>query len=357
MHRTLPFHRTAAALLLAGLYLPLHAQAQSNVTLYGILDVLMEHRSAMDAAGNGRTALSSGGLNTSRWGLRGSEDLGSGLKAVFNLESEISMDTGAGGSSLFGRQANVGLEGGWGRLIGGRSYSTTYDFLLPFDPMGYAPFYSWATSGGAIATNARKDGMVTGVSNLLKYQGSFGPVKLGASYGFGEVTGAANAGRFAAVAAAYTAGPFSAALVLDQRNGSTVTAGTYDKEKATHLALSYDLTPVRLFAAQRRYKKEIATGGDAKSTMSWIGATWSVTPVIDLTAALYKQDIKSGVSGTDDPKLLALRGTYALSKRTRLYAVAARATSKDGGLVSVSRDDNGYRDGQSGYGVGIQHRF
>lgn len=342
---------------LAALCTPWAAHAQGNVTIYGILDVLMEHRTAMDAAGNGRSALSSGGLNTSRWGLRGTEELGGGLKAVFNLESEIAMDTGATGSALFGRQANVGLEGGWGRLVGGRSYSTTYDFLLPFDPMGYAPFYSWATSGGAIATNARKDGMVTGVSNLLKYQGTFGPVKLGASYGFGEVTGAANAGRFAALAAAYTAGPFAAAVVVDQRNGATVTAGAYDKEKAVHLGASYNFDPVKIFAGQRRYKKEIAAGGDAKSTMSWVGASWSVTPVVELTGAFYKQDIKSGVSGTDDPKLLSLRGTYALSKRTRLYAVAGRATSKDGGVVSVSRDDNGFRDAQTGYGIGIQHRF
>ncbi len=53
----------------------------------------------------------------------------------------------------------------------GRSFTTTYDFLLPFDPMGYAPFYSWATSGGQIATLPRKDGMATGMSNLIKYQG------------------------------------------------------------------------------------------------------------------------------------------------------------------------------------------
>jgi predicted porin len=57
------------------------------------------------------TRVISGGMNTSRWGLRGSEDLGGGLKAVFNLEGGILMDTGAQDGALFKRQANVGLEG------------------------------------------------------------------------------------------------------------------------------------------------------------------------------------------------------------------------------------------------------
>lgn len=353
--KTFRFPFAAGCLLALGAIAPLHAMAQSNVTLYGIADVLVEHRNHFGPANSSRWAVTSGGLNTSRWGLRGSEELGGGLKAVFQLEGEVAMDTGAGGSSLFGRQANVGLEGGFGRVVAGRSYSTTYDFVLPFDPMSYAPFYSWATSGGAIATNQRKDGMTTGVSNLVKYQGTFGPVKVGASYGFGEVAGQANAGRYTAAAAAYNAGPFAAMLGVEQTNGTSV--GDYDKTKTLHWALSYDLTPVKLFLAQRRYNKDLAAAADLRSTMTWVGATWSITPAISLTPAFYKQDIKSGLSGTDDPKLFALRAKYDLSKRTSLYAVAAHAKSKNGGLVSVSRDDNGMADTQTGYGIGMQHRF
>ncbi|WP_423600202.1 porin [Roseateles sp. MS654] len=335
------------------------AFAQSSVTVYGIADVLLEYRDHMNAAGDHRFGVTSGGMNTSRWGLRGAEDLGGGLKAVFQLEAEVGMDTGAAGSSFWGRQANVGLEGGFGRVIAGRSYSTTYDFMLPFDPMGYAPFYSWATSGGQIATQPRKDGMVTGVSNLIKYTGTFGPVKLGASYALGEVTGSDSAGRFFSLAGAYTTGPFSAALVIDQRNAATIAAnGRYDKEKALHWGLSYDWKPVKLFLAQRAYKKEFAAGGaNAKSTMTWLGATWQATPAISLTPAVYFQNISSGASGTDDPRLFALRAKYELSKRTSLYAVASTAKSGDGGVVSVSRDDNGFADSQSSVGLGIQHRF
>lgn len=361
MQNKLSTRRVQAALLAAGL-LALSAApsafAQSSVTVYGIADVLMEYRNHMNPAGDHRFSVTSGGMNTSRWGLRGSEDLGGGLKAVFNLEAEVGFDTGAAGSSYWGRQANVGLEGDFGRVVAGRSYTTTYDFILPFDPMGYAPFYSWATSGGQIATNARKDGMVTGMSNLIKYQGTFGPVKLGATYALGEVAGSDSAGRFISVAGAYTAGPFAAAVVIDQRNGSTLTAGNYDKEKALHLAASYDLKPVKFFVAQRRYKKELAAGGaDLKSTMTWIGATWSATAQWSITPVVYFQNIDSGVTGTNDPRLFALRAKYELSKRTSLYAVASTAKSKTGGVVSVSRDDNGYADSQSSFGLGIQHRF
>lgn len=328
------------------------AQAQSSVTIYGIADMLVEYRNHMTAAGGSRTSVTSGGMNTSRWGLRGTEDLGGGLKAVFNLEGEIGMDTGAAGAAFWGRQANVGLQGDFGRIVAGRSYSTAYDFLIAFDPMGYAPFYSWATSAGA--AGGRKDGQLTSADNIVKYEGRFGAVKLGASLAAGE--GSAT-GRYAALGAAYDADGLGAVLVLDQRDRIT---GGPKKDQVLHWAVSYDLKPVKWFVGQRQYKRSYTTVGraDNKSTMTWLGATWLATPQLDLTAAYYAQNIKSGTVGTtvDDPKLLALRAKYALSKRTWLYAVASNAKAKSG-VVSVSRDDTAFADTQSSFGVGIQHRF
>ncbi len=342
----------AAGLLALGVTAPLAALAQSSVQIYGIADVLMEYRNHMNATQGTRFSVTSGGLNTSRWGLRGTEDLGGGLKAVFNLEAEVGMDTGAAGSAFWGRQAWVGLQGDFGRVVAGRSYTTAYDFILPYDPMGYAPFYSWATSAGA--AGGRKDGQLTGADNLIKYEGKFGPVKLGASVGAGEGSAA---GRYAAIGAAYEADGLGAVLVLDQRSKIAAPA---DKDNVLHWGLSYDMQPVKMFLAQRQYKRSYTTAGraDNKSTMTWVGATWSATPQLDLTAAYYYQNIKSGTIGTtvDDPKLLALRAKYALSKRTWLYAVASNAKAKSG-VVSVSRDDAAFADTQSSFGVGIQHRF
>ncbi len=327
---------------------PMSAMAQSSVAMYGIADVIVEHRNHMSAAGGSRTSVTSGGMNTSRWGLRGTEDLGGGLSAVFNLEAEVGMDTGAAGSSFWGRQANVGLQGDFGRLVVGRSFSTTYDFLLPFDPMGYAPFYSWATSAGAAGT--RKDPMLTSASNILKYEGKFGDWKFGASLGAGE---GATTGRYAGVGAVYEANGLGVVLAVDQRDQQV---GATLKEQVMHAGVSYDMKPVKLFLVQRQYKKTPTTGVEQKSSMTWIGATWAVTPQLDLTPAYYFQQIKSGPITPENPHLLVLRAKYALSKRTWLYAVASNAKAKSG-VVSVSRDDAAFADTQSSFGVGIQHRF
>jgi len=136
------------------------ASAQSNVTIYGLIDANVTYNTDANAAKDGQFKLNSGGMNTSRIGFRGTEDLGDGLKAIMQLESGVILDSGATDGDLFGRQANVGLQGAFGKIIAGRSYSTTYDFMQPFDPMGYAPQYSWATSAGT--TGSRKDGMLTG---------------------------------------------------------------------------------------------------------------------------------------------------------------------------------------------------
>jgi predicted porin len=104
------------------------AAAQSNVTIYGLVDMSASYNNGGDANGGKQFKVNSGGMNTSRWGLRGSEDLGNGLKAIMQLEGGIVMDTGAADGDIFGRQANVGLQGDFGKVVVGRSYSTTYDF-------------------------------------------------------------------------------------------------------------------------------------------------------------------------------------------------------------------------------------
>ena len=104
------------------------AQAQSSVTLYGVVDANVEyvnHEQNVTAAGvaipgssGSRLAMQAGGLSSNRWGLRGVEDIGGGLKGLFVLESGFGMDTGTlqQGGRLFGRQAFVGLQGNWGKI-------------------------------------------------------------------------------------------------------------------------------------------------------------------------------------------------------------------------------------------------
>jgi len=334
------------------------AYAQSNVTVYGLLDAGVEYVTKANAAGDSLVRQTSGGTNTSRIGFRGTEDLGGGLKALFQLEGGILLDTGASDGALFGRQANVGLEGQFGRLVAGRSYSTTYDFLLPFDPMGYAPLYSWATSSNA--TGARRDGMLTGVSNLLKYQGTFGGIKVGASYGFGEVAGSTTDSARYALGGGYTAGPASFALVYERTNGNVAASGAYDKTNTIHLGLGYELSKdMSLKGGYRNYKRSLASGvADLRSDLYWAGVNYNATPALALTTTLYYQNIKNVASGSDaDPTMLVLQAKYALSKRTFLYATTGYARGKNDRLVSLSRDDAGFGTNQTGVALGVQHRF
>ncbi len=342
----------AALSMIAGL-----AQAQSNVTVYGLIDANLTYNSDANAAKESQFKLNSGGMNTSRFGLRASEDLGGGLKAIVQLEGGILLDTGASDGDLFGRQANVGLQGDFGKLIAGRSYSTTYDFILPFDPMAYAPQYSWATTGGA--TGARKDGMLTSASNLLKYQFDGKGYKLGATYAFGESVGDTSSNAKMALAGSVNFGAFAAVLAYDQVNSAAIASGAIDKAKSIHLAGSYQIGDVKLFAGLRDYQKSLASGAkELQSNTLWTGVSYKLTPSWNLTGAYYYQDIKNLAAGADaDPGMLVGRAKYALSKRTDIYIAAAFAKGSNGKAVGVSRDDAGFGTGQNSATVGIQHRF
>lgn len=371
----IPKHRTApplrsVVLALAALAAAGSAHAQGSVTLYGLIDTYVEHRNHVNATGDAvwllgtpAGATGSGGMNTSRWGMRGSEDLGGGLTAIFNLEGELSPDTGAGNANPFSRQAWVGLEGGFGRLLAGRSYTTTYDFILPFDPLGYAPIASWGTAG--TTSGGRADGMITGLSNQLKYRYTLGGFRLGASYGFGEQATSASDSATYNLAVGYTVGGLGLVATAERQNGNTTTTAPIGRNKRTavHLGASYEIGPVKFFAVARDYKLDpIAAGPDNKSTTYWVGAAYKITVPLTLTLAYYKQDIKDGVrAGTtdvpgSDPSLAVLRARYAMSKRTDVYAVASYAAAKRA-VVGISRDDAGFDDNQTSMAVGIQHRF
>lgn len=125
------------------------AAAPSNVTLYGLIDVYMESATqstlgttAGTIVNQRTTRMSSSGLNGSRWGIRGSEDLGGGLRANFVLENGFAIDTGADAQSglMFGRQATVGLSGDFGSIDFGRNYSLIDGVLFNSDTDGNSTF-------------------------------------------------------------------------------------------------------------------------------------------------------------------------------------------------------------------------
>jgi predicted porin len=351
--------KSALALaVLAALSLNQSANAQTNVQVYGLIDAGVEavnHTGPNDA---GTVRVISGGKNTSRWGMRGSEDLGGGLKAVFDLEGGILLDTGAADGALFKRQANVGLEGAFGRVVIGRSFTTTYDLVIKFDPLGFAPNYSWATSGSA--SGPSKYGMTTAFDNLVKYTGHTGNFTYGATVGLGEQAGNAADSRKYAVGGSWFADGLGLMASYEQINGNTLVAtGQRDQTTAFHLGADYRTGPWRYTLGMRGYKLESgkAATPDLRGDTYWGGITWA-SGRVTLTGAVYHINTRNLPEAKDaDPTMLVARAMYALSKRTDLYLVAAHARADHGQLVGLSRDDPGSSSTQSGITAGIQHRF
>ena len=189
--------------------LPAFAQAQSSVTLYGILDASVEYSNdeANSVAnfvngtvtpGDSTLKLNSGLQSGSRFGVRGSEDLGGGLRAVFTIEHRLSVDTGntagggfgSGNGTFWNGQAWVGLAGGWGQLTAGRQYSPIFWALIPADFSGYGFYNNWAGFTGTGFTSITPQGPIR-LDNSLSYRSpTWGGLTVYAVYAFGEVTAA-----------------------------------------------------------------------------------------------------------------------------------------------------------------------
>jgi predicted porin len=351
------------------------AHAQSSVTLYGIVDVGIEHINNT-TAGGGVTRETSGNLSGSRWGLKGVEDLGGGLKAIFTLEDGFNVNDGTLGNStkgiganaatttrLFGRQAWVGMTYKGQTLTFGRQNSLLYEQAVNFDPMGASSKYSVLSVD--YATAARID-------NSAKYTGVFGPITAQAMYstrydtGYGsEVPGAEITGRFFSGALSFAQGPLAAEVSYEQRNGNTATTNTATERRAT-AAASYAFGPVKGFAGYRYLRASnaflpanpivFANGSEASAAnLYWLGAQYLITPSFQLTATGYYQDVHSTSA---DSWLAVLCADYFVSKRTDLYATAGYSHNKNGAALGVGGYGTvapGYN--QTGFVIGLRQKF
>ena len=185
-----------------------HAHAQSSVTLYGIIDEGINYNSNLQ--GGRAFGLESAVMQGSRWGFRGSEDLGGGLKAIFTLENGFDNNTGKAGQGglLFGRQAFVGLSHDrWGTLTFGRQYDVNADFVGPLEAAS-----QWSGNIGAHLGDMDNLNDAYRTDNALKYRSpEFGGFSFGAMYSFGGVPGSVGRDQEWSVAARYASGPLTVA--------------------------------------------------------------------------------------------------------------------------------------------------
>lgn len=339
-------------------------QAQS-VTLYGRIDVGVEYNSKTGNNQDGRVHLRDGGIRPSIWGLKGSEDLGGGLKAVFNLESDFGGDNGADRfrdtfgiqASLvpFGRQANVGLSGGFGTVLLGRQYSPALLAEFGVEPRAFKESYSGLMpyalaqlpDGNGLGPN-NWGGIFTG--NMISYSGSFGPVNVGAGYGFGENLGGSNA-RTYSLGVSYT-GPVTVGASYQQIEGAGNDAET--QRYAIGVAVPFGAITAKLHYANASQDNAAGVEVQETDTIS-AGLDFAWNPQNTATLAYYHVKGDRGSEGKS--KSLVLSNDYALSKRTTLYAQLVYIDKDSDAPFDISIFDAVAGEKTTIFGVGVSHNF
>ncbi|MBA4195224.1 MAG: porin [Comamonadaceae bacterium] len=346
------------------------AMAQSSVTIYGVVDVGF---TSVNNSGTGtdNTGLSSSNMTTNRLGFRGTEDLGGGLKANFQVETSLTADAPAA-SSIGDRGAWVGLSGGFGEIRLGREYSTTFWSGFLFSPFGTGGVGNGFGFANRVVAHA-----VTGQTNPIWNNNSItytSPRMSGfmvqGQYVFDEVAGANNAGRSAGIRLNYSGGPLGAELAFSDTDGGATVAATTLLNLTTSAAhksvvggVSYDFGVARVMANFGQEKASVqATGASlAKVTNFEIGAVAPVGP--GRLRASYNTTKVDVTGQAVDPKAskFALGYIYDLSKRTAVYATVASLKNKNNlnlSLSSTNPANTGAANGRStGYNIGISHTF
>ncbi|WP_244832239.1 porin [Caballeronia sp. TF1N1] len=200
----------AACMTLSGL-----THAQSSVTLYGVVDEGLTFNT--NANGSRLYAMQSGILSGSRWGLKGVEDLGGGLKAIFTLENGFDPGTGklGQGGLEFGRQAFAGLSSPWGTVTLGRQYDLNVDFVGPLEAAS-----QWAGNIGAHPGDLDNLNNAYRTNNAIKLKSvTYGGFSFSGMYSLGGVAGDTTRNQLWSLGAGYASGPLTLAVgYINARN-------------------------------------------------------------------------------------------------------------------------------------------
>lgn len=306
------------------------AMAQSSVQVYGIADVWFGNvNTGAPGAKTSTTQLTSGGLSgSSYWGIQGSEDLGGGLKAVFKLEQGFNADNGtiSTAGTAFGRQAYVGLAGGFGQVVFGNAWTATDDVYSASAENAFS-FLSVTNNVWVFSTAYSSN-----PGNTIKYNSpSFGGFSAGASYSLDE--NAAVSRDIVDFSLSYAAGPVAANFAYQVQNNAVDT-------KVSTLNGSYDLGVAKLLAS---YARTDAAG--VKSTDYQIGADVPLSSALTLSAG-YANSKTTSTARKASGWGVALG--YALSKRTTVYGGFRDANTKTAGVKTNET---------TVYAVGLRHTF
>jgi GBP family porin len=386
------------------------AQAETSVTLYGILDggigyqqikgntSRAENRTGATDAKYTKTGLINGVQSGNRWGVKGAEDLGDGLRAVFQLESGFDLGTGkhAQGDRLFGRQATLGLASdAWGQLDFGRQTNIGSKYFGAIDPFGLG--FGQANMGAAFtAVNTVR------YDNMVMYQTpNFSGFQFGVGYSFNvdggqewKESGTDDANKRAITTGLrYANGPLAVALTYDtfKVKGATAESGTSrigtdslggavvgytaavnggqdSTVKSWNLGAAYDFEVVKAHLAFGQTRNGYFAGNDYGGTSAFKTSSFGAAEGLKINSYLVGVSAPIGngkimaswtmADPTSQPdntagqewkkqQTYSLGYTYNLSKRTNLYAIGSYA--KNAYFLPDAKSTL--------LGVGLRHQF
>ena len=318
------------------------ALAQSSVTVYGRINTTVE--SQKDVNGPGRLTVLQN--NSSRWGLKGSEDLGGGLKANFLLESGFASDTGVNSGGLFGRESWVGLSGSFGAIKLGNFTPVTALYYATSDYIGMHN-HETGTSSDAFYLGAGSP------RNAFSYTTpTFGGLAVELQYGLKETKLAGTKDTLALVAN-YDKGPLH--LGGGYSAGPTTIDGvTVQDGKEWGVRGLYELGPITLGATYIANEGS-GPGGKLKRDAARVSAMYALGNSefhANVGAAGKVRFNGTRVQDTDAIQY-TLGYNYNLSKRTKVYAFYSAVSNKANAAY------NTYADGKdpSFLAVGLRHNF
>jgi predicted porin len=345
------YKRLAAAAMFT--CLPLAAVAQTtNVQLYGVIDAGVAVQDTGNPGEGRTTQVGSGNQSTSRFGFKGTEDLGNGLKAIFNLEAGFNADDGKSdadtGKGLFQRRAVVGLEGSFGQLTIGREYSPIAAVAGSSDIFGQG-FYGTNLS----AFGSSPDRLTRRLANSVNYKSaSYNGLKFLAAYSAGEkATGPSN--DLKGVGLEYANGPLylGAAYHTIKRLDSND-----DKQYAVGAGYNFGSFEVK--------GNWMVADGEGVATGKY--TQYNLGAAVPVGEGKFYVNLQQNKNDANDAKgnAWAVAYSYTLSKRTNLYASYASLNNNSLATFGLSSSSNNLVPAATAKGadpdvfaVGIRHTF
>lgn len=349
------------------------AFAQTNVTVYGVVDAGIARMSATGL--RGQTAIENGLLGGSRLGFKGVEDLGNGLKALFVLEYGLAVDdnTGVGTvdqagtyagsnfSSSVARQQMVGLTGGFGTAVVGRLQTAGYDWSCAYNPIGGSAL---DTVGKLRAATVLACGSAGRANNAVAYiSPSFGGVTVAINHAkvtearaTNAVTGSDTNAYLASVT--YANGPLGAGLVYSKAHADAVTLNNTNIVEYG-IGASYDFKVVKVFGTFQSQKQSqlgaASEGSDRKYSLAVAAPVGAAGTVVGSYA---RNKLKNNIVQDDSSSAWNVSYLHALSKRTTAYAGYTHVSNQKNANIGIVGAYVPTLDGNASvFGLGINHKF